>query len=78
MLPNPTWTALNSSSFTVVCVTAIALLTSRACLAQVDGGTISGSVRDSSGRAIARAQVAVKNSETAKLARNGRAISAQN
>ena len=49
MLPNPTWAALNSSSFTVACVTAIALLTGSACLAQVAGGTISGSVRDSSG-----------------------------
>src|ERR1700722_19861059 len=67
MLPNPTWTALNSSSFTVACVTAIVLVTGSACLAQVAGGTISGSVRDSSGRAIAGAQVTVKNSDTAIL-----------
>ena len=74
MLPNPTWAALNSSSFTVACVTAIVLVTGNACLAQVAGGTISGSVRDSSGRAIAGAQVAVKNSETAIL----RSINADN
>src|SRR5580658_3135092 len=74
MLPNPTWAVLNSSSFTVACVTAIALVTGSACLAQVAGGTISGSVRDSSGRAIAGAQVAVKNSETAIL----RSIGADN
>src|SRR6202166_2069831 len=67
MLPNPTWAALNSSSFTVAYVTAIVRVTGSACLAQVAGGTISGSVRDSSGRAIAGAQVAVKNSETAIL-----------
>ena len=67
MLPNPTWAALNSSSCTVACVTAIALVTGSACLAQVAGGTISGSVRDSSGRAIAGAQVTVKNCETAIL-----------
>ena len=65
MLPDRTWAALNSSSFTISCVTAIALVTGSACLAQVAGGTISGSVRDSSGRAIAGAQVAVKNCETA-------------
>jgi hypothetical protein len=74
MLPNPTRVALVSSSFTVACVTAIALVTGSACLAQVAGGTISGSVRDSSGRAIAGAQVAVKNSETAIL----RSIDADN
>jgi hypothetical protein len=74
MLPNPTWAALNSSSITVACVTAIALVTGSACFAQVAGGTISGSVRDSSGRAIAGAQVAVKNSETAIL----RSINADN
>src|SRR6202140_1588079 len=67
MLPNPTWAALNSSSLTVACVTAIALVTGSACFAQVVEGTISGSVRDSSGRAIAGAQVALKNSETAIL-----------
>src|SRR5260370_24869644 len=74
MVLTPTWAALNSSSFTVACVTAIALVTGSACLAQVAGGTISGSVRDSSGRAIAGAQVAVKNSETAIL----RSIDADN
>src|ERR1700722_8753819 len=67
MLPNPTWTALNASSFTVACVTAIALITGSACLAQVVGGTVSGSVRDSSERAIPGAHVSVKNSETAIL-----------
>lgn len=45
-------------------MSAIVLVAGGVCLAQVSGGTISGSVRDSSGRAIARAQVAVKNSET--------------
>ena len=74
MLPNPTWAALNSSSLTVACVTAIALVTGSACFAQVAGGTISGSVRDSSGRAIAGALIAVKNSETAIL----RSINADN
>jgi carboxypeptidase family protein/TonB-dependent receptor-like protein len=74
MLPSPTWAALNSSSFTVACVTAIALVTGSVCLAQVAGGTISGSVRDSSGRAIAGALVNVKNSETAIL----RSIDADN
>src|ERR1700731_3597654 len=74
MLPNLAGAALNASSFTVACVTAIALVTGSACLAQVAGGTISGSVRDSSGRAIAGAQVAVKNSETAIL----RSINADN
>jgi hypothetical protein len=74
MLPNPTWAALNSSSFTVACATAIALVTGSACLGQVAGGTISGSVRDSSGRAIAGARVAVKNSEMAIL----RSIDADN
>ncbi len=59
--------ALVSSSFTLVSVSAVVLLTGSVCLAQVAGGTISGSVRDSSGSAIARAQVAVKNSETAIL-----------
>ena len=63
----PTRAALASSSFTIACVTAIVLVTGSACLAQVAGGTISGSVRDSSGRAIAGAQVAVRNSETAIL-----------
>jgi Carboxypeptidase regulatory-like domain/TonB-dependent Receptor Plug Domain len=67
MLPNSTCAALNSSSFTAACVTAIALVTGSACVAQVAGGTISGSVRDSSGRAIAGAKVAVKNSDTAVL-----------
>src|SRR5580658_5295242 len=67
MLPNPTWAALNAISFTVACVTAIALVTGSSGLAQVAGGTISGSVRDSSERAIAGAQVAIENSETAIL-----------
>ena len=49
------------------CVTAIILVTGDACLAQVAGGTISGRVRDRSGRVIAGAHVAVKNSETAIL-----------
>lgn len=64
---SPTRAPLVSSSFTVASVTAIVLVTGRVCLAQVPGGTISGSVRDSSGRAIAGAQVAVKNTETAIL-----------
>src|SRR4029077_11822473 len=64
MLLNPTRAPLVSSSFTVACVAAIVLVTGSACLAQVSGGTISGSVRDSSGRAISGAQVAVKNSQT--------------
>ena len=63
----PTRTALTSSSFAVACVTAIALATGSVCLAQVTGGTISGSVRDSSERAIAGAHVSVTNSETAIL-----------
>ena len=70
----PKGAALNSGSFTVACVIAIALVTGSVCLAQVAGGTISGSVRDGSGRAIAGAQVAVKNSETAIL----RSIDADN
>ena len=74
MLPNPIWAALNSSSFSVACITAIVLVTGTACLAQVAGGTISGSVRDSSGSAVARAQVAVKNSKMAVL----RSIDADN
>ena len=48
-------------------VTAIVLMIGSVCLAQVAGGTISGSVRDSSGQAIVRAQVAVKNSQMAIL-----------
>jgi len=64
MLLNSTRAALVSSSFPVGCVAAIVLVTGSACLAQVSGGTISGSVRDSSGRAISGAQVAVKNSQT--------------
>ncbi len=62
---NPTRAPFVSISFTVACVTAIVLVTGGVCLAQVAGGTISGSVIDSSGRAIAGAHVAVKNSETA-------------
>src|ERR1700688_3690101 len=57
--------ALVSSSFTLASVSAVALLTGSVCLAQVAGGTISGGVRDSSGSAIAGAQIAVTNSETA-------------
>src|ERR1700732_5026647 len=64
MVLNPIRAPLVSSSFTIACIAAIALVTGSACLAQVAGGTISGSVRDSSGRAIAGAQVAVKNSDT--------------
>src|SRR5580658_3098266 len=67
MVLNPSRAPLVSTSFTVACVTAILLVTGSACLAQVAGGTISGSVRDSSGRAIAGAHVAVKSSETALL-----------
>jgi hypothetical protein len=74
MVLNPIRAPLVSSSFRVACVTAIALVTGSVGLAQVAGGTISGSVRDSSGRAIAGAQVAVKNSETAIL----RSINADN
>jgi hypothetical protein len=70
----PTRTALASNSFTVACVTAIVLATGSACLAQVAGGTISGSVRDSSEGAIAGAQVSVKNSGTAIL----RSVTADN
>ena len=61
---NPTRVPFVSISFTVPSVIAIVLLTGSACLAQVAGGTISGSVRDSSGRAISGAQVAVKNAQT--------------
>jgi Carboxypeptidase regulatory-like domain/TonB dependent receptor len=67
MLLNSIRAALISSSFTLASVSALVLLTGSACLAQVAGGTISGSVRDSSGSAIVRAQVAVKNSEMAIL-----------
>jgi hypothetical protein len=44
----PSCAALDSSSFAVACVTAIVLVTGSASLAQVAGGTISGSVRDRS------------------------------
>jgi hypothetical protein len=67
MFLNPTRASYVSISFTVACVTAFVLVTGGACLAQVTGGTISGRVRDSSGGAIAGAQVLVKNSETAIL-----------
>jgi hypothetical protein len=70
----PTRAALASSFFTVACVTAIVLVTGSVCLAQVSGGTISGSVRDSSERAIAGAHVSVRNSETAIL----RSVTADN
>jgi hypothetical protein len=66
MLLNPIRGASLSSSFTRASVSAV-LLTSNVCLAQVAGGTVSGNVRDSSGGAIARAHVAVKNSEMAIL-----------
>ena len=59
--------ALLSGPFTLAYLTAIVLAIGSSCLAQVAGGTISGSVRDSSGGAIAGAQVSVKNSETAIL-----------
>ena len=71
---NSTRAPFVSISFTVACVTAIVLVTGSACLAQVAGGTISGSVRDSAGRAIAGAQVAVENSKTAIL----RSVNADN
>jgi hypothetical protein len=48
-----------------MCVAVIALVTGSVCLAQVAGGTVSGSVIDSSGSAIAGAQIAVTNSGTA-------------
>jgi hypothetical protein len=67
MFLNSTHAPYVSISFAVACVTAIVLVTGSACLAQVAGGTISGSVRDSSGRAITGTQVTVKNSETAIL-----------
>lgn len=67
MVSNPTRAVLTSPSFTVARITATVLVSASACLAQVAGGTVSGSVRDSSGRAIAGAQVAVKNSKTAIL-----------
>ena len=67
MLLKPIRAALVSSSFTLASVSAVVLLTGSVCLAQVAGGTISGSVRDSSGSAIARVQVALKNSEMAFL-----------
>src|SRR3984893_16145146 len=74
MLLNPTRALYVSISFTVACVTAIVLVTGSACLAQVSGGTISGSVRDSSERAIAGAHVSVRSSETAIL----RSVTADN
>jgi hypothetical protein len=67
MFLNPIRAALVSTSVRLASVSAVALLTGSVCLAQVAGGTISGSVRDSSGSAIARAQVAVKNFEMAIL-----------
>jgi Carboxypeptidase regulatory-like domain/TonB-dependent Receptor Plug Domain len=60
--------------YTVAGVTALVLVTGSACLAQVSGGTISGSVRDSSERAIAGAHVFIRNSETAIL----RSVTADN
>jgi hypothetical protein len=67
MLPNPDCATLVSSSFTVAWITAIVLVTGSACLAQVAGGTISGSVLDISSEAIAETQIAVRNSEMAIL-----------
>jgi hypothetical protein len=63
----PIRAALVSSASTLASVSAVVLLTGGVCLAQVAGGTISGSVRDTSGSAIPRAQVAVKNSQMAVL-----------
>lgn len=57
MFLNPTHAPYVSISFTITCVTVIGLVTGRAFLAKVAGGTISGSVRDNSGRAIAGAHV---------------------
>ncbi len=65
MLLKPPRATSVSSSFAVACVNVVVLLTGSVCLAQVAGGTISGSVIDSSGSAIAGAQLAVSNSETA-------------
>ena len=48
-------------------IIAIVLVTGSAGLAQVSGGTISGSVRDSSERGIAGAHVSIRNAETAIL-----------
>src|SRR5580693_7479030 len=67
MILNPTRAPYVSISFTAACVTAIVLVTGSVCLAQVAGGTISGSVRDSSGQTIVRARVAVKNTGMAIL-----------
>ena len=67
MLLNPVRAAWVSSSFALASVSAVVILTGSVCLAQVTGGTISGSVRDSSASGIAGAQVAVKNSEMAIL-----------
>src|ERR1700733_1713892 len=64
---NPIRAAWVSSSFLFASVSAVVILTGSVCLAQVTGGTISGSVRDSSGQAIVRAQVAVKNYQMAIL-----------
>jgi hypothetical protein len=49
MLLKPIRAALVSSSFTLASVSVVVLFTGSVCLAQVAGGTISGSVRDSSG-----------------------------
>lgn len=47
-----------------VLLIAVLLATCELCIGQVTGGTISGSVKDSSGALLPKAQVAVKNSET--------------
>src|ERR1700758_5351854 len=69
MFLNPTRAPYVSISFTIACVTAIGLVTGRAFLAQVAGGSISGSVRDSSGRAIAGAHVPSQKSRIVSLIR---------
>ncbi|MBV9084880.1 MAG: TonB-dependent receptor, partial [Acidobacteriaceae bacterium] len=51
-------------SSSVIAVTTALLFSASVCRAQVAGGTISGAVKDSTGAVIAKAQIAVKNSET--------------
>jgi ligand-binding sensor domain-containing protein/signal transduction histidine kinase len=69
MFLNPTHAPYVSISFTIACVTAIGLVTGRAFLAKVDGGTVSGSVRDSSGRANSGAHVPPQKSRRVSLIR---------